>query len=97
MPLLAADVIGDCGNCDNRFLAKEAVAVATVALEIILRDVKIYYFSKSNILNIKLDPPVVVEDRQHTVLAAHVVTTIRKLTNTQRWGQATVAKAEAKG
>jgi hypothetical protein len=48
-------------------------------------------------LNIKLDPPVVVEDRQHTVLAAHVVTTIRRLTNTQRWGQATVAKAEAKG
>jgi hypothetical protein len=27
--LLAADVIGDGGDCDNRFLAKEAAAVAT--------------------------------------------------------------------
>jgi hypothetical protein len=48
-------------------------------------------------LNINLDPPVVVEDRQHTVLAVHVVTMMRRLTNAQRWGQATVAKAEAKG
>jgi hypothetical protein len=31
------DVIGDGGNCDNRFLAKEAVAVATAAREIFLR------------------------------------------------------------
>ena len=38
MPLLAADVlIGDGGNCDNRFLAKEAAAVVTVAREIFLR------------------------------------------------------------
>jgi hypothetical protein len=27
LPLLAADVIGDGGDSDNRFLAKEAVAV----------------------------------------------------------------------
>jgi hypothetical protein len=37
LPLLAADVIGDGGDCDNRFLAKEASAVATAAREIILR------------------------------------------------------------
>jgi hypothetical protein len=49
----------------------------------------------SNILNINLDPPVVVEDRQLAVLAAQVVTLMRKLMNAQRWGQATVAKAEA--
>jgi hypothetical protein len=46
-------------------------------------------------LNIKLDPPAVVEDRQLTVLAAHVMTTMRRLTNAQRRGQATVVKAEA--
>ena len=44
---------------------------------------------------INLDPPVVVEDRQLTVLAAHVVMTMRRLTNAQRRGQATVVKAEA--
>ena len=53
----------------------------------ILRGVKKNYFSRSNILNINLDPPVVAENRQHTVLVAHVVTTIRRLTNAQRWGQ----------
>ena len=46
-------------------------------------------------MNINLDPPVVVKDRQLTVLAAHVATTMRRLMNAQRWGQATVAKAEA--
>ena len=46
-------------------------------------------------MNINLDPPVVVEDRQLAVLTALVVTTMRKLMNTQRRGQATVAKAEA--
>ena len=46
-------------------------------------------------MNINLDPPVVVEDRQLAVLVAHVVTMMRRLTNTQRRGQATVAKAEA--
>jgi len=47
-------------------------------------------------LNINLDPPVVVvEDRQLTVLAVLVATTMRRLMNTQRRGQATVAKAEA--
>ena len=51
--------------------------------------------SKSNILNINLDPPVVVEDRQLVVLAAHVVTTMRRLTNAQQRGQPTVAKTEA--
>ncbi len=54
-----------------------------------------HYFSKSNILNINLDQPVIVEDRQLAVLAAHVATTIRRLTNAHRLGQATVAKAEA--
>ena len=51
--------------------------------------------SKSNILNINLDPPVIVEDRQLVVLAAHVAATMRSLTNAQRRGQPTVAKAEA--
>jgi len=37
LPLLAADVIGNGGDCDNRFLAKEAAAVVTVAREILLR------------------------------------------------------------
>jgi hypothetical protein len=46
-------------------------------------------------LNINRDPPVIVEDMQLAVLAAHVTTPMRKLTNTQRRGQATVAKAEA--
>ena len=46
-------------------------------------------------MNIKLDPPVILKDRQLAVLAAHVATTMRRLTNVQRWGQATVAKAEA--
>jgi hypothetical protein len=46
-------------------------------------------------LKINLDPPVFVEDRQLVVLAAHVATTTRRLRNTQRRGQATVAKAEA--
>jgi hypothetical protein len=48
-------------------------------------------------LNINLDPPIVVEDRQHAVLAAHVATMMRRLTNAQWRGQATVAKAEAEG
>ncbi len=46
-------------------------------------------------MNINLDPPVVVEDRQLAVLAAHVATTMRRLTNAHRRGQATEAKAEA--
>ena len=46
-------------------------------------------------MNINLDPPIVIEDRQLAVLAAHVVSTMRRLTNVQRRGQATVAKAEA--
>ena len=46
-------------------------------------------------MNINLDPPVVIEEKQLTVLAAHVATTIRRLTNAQQQGQATVAKAEA--
>jgi hypothetical protein len=46
-------------------------------------------------LNINLDPPVIIEDRQLAVLAAHIATTLRRLTNLQRQGQATVAKAEA--
>jgi hypothetical protein len=56
-----------------------------------------HYFSKSNILNINLDPPVVIEDRQLAVLAAHVATTIRRLKNAQRRGQATVVKTVAEG
>jgi hypothetical protein len=35
--MLAAEVIGDSGDCDNPFLAKEAAAVATVVREIFLR------------------------------------------------------------
>ena len=50
--------------------------------------------SKSNILNINLDPPVVVKDRQLVVLAAHIATTMRRLMNAQWRGQPTVAKAE---
>ena len=46
-------------------------------------------------LFINLDPPVIIEGRQLAVLAAHVATTMRRLTNVQRQGQATVAKAEA--
>jgi hypothetical protein len=42
-----------------------------------------------------LDPPVVAEDRQLAVLAAHVAMPMRKLMNAQRRGQATVTKAEA--
>ena len=49
----------------------------------------------SNILNMNLDPPVVVKDMQLAVLVAHIPTTMRRLMNTQRRGQATVAKAEA--
>jgi hypothetical protein len=37
LPQLAADVIGDGGDCDNRFLAKEAPAVVAAAREIFLR------------------------------------------------------------
>ena len=40
-------------------------------------------------------PPIILEDRQLTVLAAHVTMTTRRLANTHRRGQATVAKAEA--
>ena len=47
-------------------------------------------------LNINLDPPVVAADvRQLAMLAAHIAKTMRRLTNAQRRGQATVAKAEA--
>ena len=46
-------------------------------------------------MNINLDPPVVIEDRQLAVLAANIATTMRRLTNVQRRGQATVSKAEA--
>jgi len=53
------------------------------------------FLSKSNILTINLDPPVVVKVRQLAVLAAHVMTTMRRLMHTQRRGQATVVKAEA--
>jgi hypothetical protein len=69
LPLLAADVIGDGGDCNSRFLAKEAAAVVTAAREIFLRDdVQNITFSKSNILNINLDPPIFVKDRQLAVL-----------------------------
>jgi hypothetical protein len=45
--LLAADIIGDGGNCDNYILAKDAVAVATAAREIFLRgDVQNITFTK---------------------------------------------------
>jgi len=37
LPLLAADVIGDGGNCDKHFIVKEVAAVATAAREIFLR------------------------------------------------------------
>jgi len=46
-------------------------------------------------LNTNLDPPAIVKDRQLAVLAAHIATTLWRLTNAQRRGQATVAKAEA--
>jgi hypothetical protein len=46
-------------------------------------------------LNFNLDPPIVIKDRQLAALAAHVGTTIRRLTNVQWWEQATVAEAEA--
>ena len=46
--------------------------------------------SKSNILNISLDPPVVVKDRQLMVLAVHVTTMMRRLTKAQQRGQPTV-------
>ena len=48
-------------------------------------------------MNINLDPPVIIEDRQHMVLAAHVATMMRRLMNLQRRGQASMAKAEAEG
>jgi hypothetical protein len=37
LPLLAADVIGNGGDCDFHFLAKEAAAVAMAVREIFLR------------------------------------------------------------
>ena len=37
--------------------------------------------------------PIIVKDRQLAVLAAHAATTMRRLANTQRRGQATVTKA----
>ncbi len=46
-------------------------------------------------MNINLEPPLAVKDRQLAVLAVHVVTTMRRLRNAHRRGQATVAKAEA--
>jgi hypothetical protein len=36
LPLPAANIIGDGGDCDTCFLAKEAVAVGTAAHEIFL-------------------------------------------------------------
>jgi len=48
-----------------------------------------------DVQNNNLESPVVVKDRQLAVLAVHVVMTMRRLTNAQRRGQATVAKAEA--
>ena len=42
--------------------------------------------STSTILNINLEPPVVVEDRQLMVLAAHIATMMRRLTKAQRRG-----------
>jgi len=53
------------------------------------------FLSKRNILNIILDQPAVVEDRQLAVLVAHVLTMMRRLMHTQWRGQATVVKAEA--
>ena len=46
-------------------------------------------------MKINLKPPVIVKDRQLVVLVAHVVTTMKRLTNAQWQGQATVVKAEA--
>ena len=46
-------------------------------------------------MNINLDPPVVIENRQLAVLAAHVAMRMRRLTNAHWQGQATVVKAEA--
>jgi len=46
-------------------------------------------------VNINLDLPVVVEDRQLAVLAVHAATTMGRLMNAQLRGQATVAKGEA--
>jgi hypothetical protein len=46
-------------------------------------------------LNINLDPSVIIKDRQLAVLVAHVATAMRRLTNVQWHGQATVVKAEA--
>jgi len=37
LSLLTADIIGDGGDCDSHFRAKEAAAVATAAREIFLR------------------------------------------------------------
>jgi hypothetical protein len=51
--------------------------------------------SKSKILNINLDLPIVVKDRQLMVLGAHIATMMRRLMNAQRRGQPTVAKVEA--
>ena len=48
-------------------------------------------------MNINLDPPVIVRERQQAVLAAHVVMKMRRLMNAQQRVQATVAKAEAEG
>ena len=46
-------------------------------------------------MNINLDPPTIIENRQLAVLAAHVLTMMRRLMHKQRRGQTTVAKAEA--
>ena len=46
-------------------------------------------------MNINLDPLVIIEDRQLSVLVAHVAITMRRLTNAYWRGQATVAKADA--
>ena len=43
-------------------------------------------------MNTNLDPPAIVKDRRLAVLAAHIATTLRRLTNAQRRGQATVAR-----
>jgi len=46
-------------------------------------------------LNINLDPPIIIEDRQLAVLAAHITPMMRRLMNTKQREQGRVAKAEA--
>ncbi len=94
--MLAANVIGKGGNCGNGCGGNGGSGDDGAFRSVSEVMFKILYV-KSSILNINLDLPVFVEDRQLTVLAAHIVTTMMRLMNAQRWrGQATVvAKAEA--